>query len=249
MYISQKVFRRITALLLACALALAATASAAEESTLPEVVGPVPDFVHTERITRYSERQYQELAYPVFDIPFLDAAVAKEVGEYTDRAGEPEGGEGEEGGVFESDLGYDLSAPREGLVSILYETWDFVTGMPHGNYDTWACTYDLREERQLTLHDLFPDWEASEGKLKALLEEAARENCEDPDFTLDGEPSMDGIYKERTSFALDPDGLLFVNSGLPMSMWGVLSFILVEQGELEAAGLNTTWWERPAEEK
>lgn len=249
MRISQKRFRRTAVLLLASVLALAAAVSAAEENTEPEVIGPVPHFVHTERNTRYSERQYQTLGYPVFGIPFLDAAVAREVGRYTDHACKPEGGGCEEAGVFESVLEYGLSAPRKGLVSILFETWDFATGMRYGSYDAWACTYDLRGERQLTLHDLFPDWEASEGKLKALLEQAARETSEDPEFVLDGEPPVDGIYKERTSFALDPDGLLFVNSELPSTMWGSLSFILVKRGELHDAGLNTTWWEGAAGER
>lgn len=240
---------------LLCALCLAfmlpCLAALADGGGPPRVEGPVPPFKRHEQKEDREERIYVRLAYPEFGIPVVDAAVRAELADFTEGLNPAallesrlaflrETYEHEAVWLMEQSFGYNLYAPRAGILSIEFSTWFVEQGMPHGESVQWARTFDLRSGKELCLRDVFPDWDASAPKLEALLAEFLRDVWGDPDVTY-LERRLAAIAPEDRSFLLAPDGLTILHSGLPISMWG-MGAIHADLDGMEEAGLDTRLW-------
>ena len=225
----------------------------ADESTdeaKSEVQGPVPAFTEHSFKKKRNDNVFFDIAYPVFGIPYLDKVVQGSVANFLSGDGgkperlrlpppPPDGPR-----AWSRMFGYNIYAPKKGIVSLSFPTWYYDQDMFHGNIGSWAGTgtYDLERQKRLTLGDVFPYRSLAREKLpklyaKALEDGPGADRCRWN--SLDFGP--DSKIWEDTGFLLTPDGITLVFSGQPPDLLDC-EFIEIGKRDLPQAGADLGLW-------
>jgi hypothetical protein len=227
--------------LLPAAVLFACTALADDTESKPEVSGPVPSFTHRSRAKQLEDNVYLEVDYPEFGIDFLDKAIMETVQSFAMSHGGFEDfhvAKDDEGRIIPSEhaMGYDLHAPRAGILSIVFYVWDYGGGISH--WFPSARTYDLCAKKQLRLGDVLPHLETVKNKLIQALKKSVDDfdkSCPHVEFH---------ISADETNFYLDKDSLVLPSGGLPSWQWGECSSLSVDIAILKGIGADMRYWEK-----
>ena len=140
------------------------------------------------------------------------ASVRKVISEFA-----PEDAEEEIGGVF--NVNYILLFAANDLISVEFAEDDYVRGTPHPNEQYWTITYDLKENRELELKDLFKpgsDFKPAIAKAAGAYIDAKSDAMEKQEAEREGRkpelgergPYMDEEIAEPDFWAITPKGLM-----------------------------------------
>lgn len=223
----------------------------AQENTkdeAPTVVGPVPPFHQRERVKAVRDRVYIDMRYPEFGLPFVDDDIRERADRHQTLAEfDFMVSELEPDAPYWYGMAYDVYSSKPGLLSVALFT-STNQGMPNVNWRVQGATWDLDARRRVSLGDIFPRWEASREKLRALFRTYAadpdRQNCADVlDSGLD-----DWLCPENDNILLYPPGydwdrrlgLVFHLSD--PATWGCAILSLTSE-ELAAAGADFRFWQ------